>query len=93
MEQIELIRHAVGTLDALAVPYALVGSWGSGLYGEPRFTRDVDIVLDLGLDLVPRFCAAFPFEDFYLNEAAVREAVRTRSQFNVIHPTSGNKIE
>ena len=40
MEQIELIRHAVRTLDALAVPYALVGSWGSGLYGEPRFTRD-----------------------------------------------------
>ncbi len=25
MEQIELIRHAVSTLDALAVPYALVG--------------------------------------------------------------------
>jgi hypothetical protein len=43
MEQIELIRRAVSTLDALAVPYALVGSWGSVLYGEPRFTRDVDI--------------------------------------------------
>jgi hypothetical protein len=93
MEQIELIRHAVGTLDALAIPYALVGSWGSGLYGEPRFTRDVDIVLDLGLDLVPRFCAAFPCEDFYLSEAAVREAVRRRAQFNVIHPASGNKID
>jgi hypothetical protein len=67
MEQIELIRHAVRTLDALAVPYVLVGSWGSGLYGEPRFTRDVDIVLDLGLAVVPRFCAAFPCEDFYLS--------------------------
>jgi hypothetical protein len=42
MEQIELIRHAVSTLDALAVPYALVGSWGSGLYGEPRFTSVKD---------------------------------------------------
>jgi hypothetical protein len=47
MEQIELIRHAVQTLDTLAVPYALVGSWGSGIYGEPRFTRDIDIVLDV----------------------------------------------
>ena len=43
MEQIELIRHAAQTLDALAIPYALVGSWGSGIYGEPRFTRDIDI--------------------------------------------------
>jgi hypothetical protein len=93
MEQIELIRLTVRTLDALAVPYALVGSWGSGLYGEPRFTRDVDIVLDLGLAVVPRLCAAFPCEDFTLSEAAVREAVQTRSQFNLIHPASGNKID
>ena len=40
MEQIELIRDAVGTLDGLAFPYARVGSWGSGLNGEPHFTRD-----------------------------------------------------
>ena len=54
MEQIELIRHAVQALDQLKVPYALVGSWGSGIYGEPRFTRDIDIVLDLNLTQVPR---------------------------------------
>jgi hypothetical protein len=64
MEQIELIRHAVQTLDTLAIPYALVGSWGSGIYGEPRFTRDIDIVLDLDVALVPQFCAAFPHGEF-----------------------------
>ena len=32
--------------------------------------------------MVPRFCAAFPYDDFYLSEAAVLEAVRTRSQLN-----------
>ena len=42
MEQIELIRHAVGTLDALAVPYALVGSWGSSLYAN-RDSREMSI--------------------------------------------------
>ena len=93
MEQIELIRHAVQTLDTLVVPYALVGSWGSGIYGEPRFTRDIDIVLDLNLALVPQFCAAFPDSEFYLSEDAARDAVRTRFQFNVIHPESGNKID
>jgi Nucleotidyl transferase AbiEii toxin, Type IV TA system len=93
MEQIELIRHAVKTLDTLAVPYAIVGSWGSGIYGEPRFTRDIDIVLDLNLALVTQFCAAFPNGEFYLSEAAVRDAVRTRLQFNMIHPGSGNKVD
>ena len=78
---------------ALAVPYALVGSWGSGVYGEPRFTRDIDIVLDLNLAQLLQFCAAFPEDEFYLSEAAVRDAVRTRFQFNVIHPGSGNKID
>jgi hypothetical protein len=93
MEQIELIRHAAQTLGALAIPYALVGSWGSGIYGEPRFTRDIDIVLDLKLPLVPQFCAAFPDDEFYLSEEAARDAVRSRFQFNVIHPGSGNKID
>lgn len=87
MEQIELIRYVVQALDALAIPYALVGSWGSGVYGEPRFTRDFDMAL------VPQFCAAFPDGEFYLSEAAVRDAVRTRFQFNLIHPDSGNKID
>ena len=93
MEQIELIRHAVQTLDTLAIPYALVGSWGSGIYGEPRFTRDIDIVLDLNQVLIQKFCAAFPNGEFYLSEEAVRNAVRTRFQFNVLHPESGNKID
>jgi hypothetical protein len=93
MEQIDLIRHAVQTLETLAIPYAVVGSWGSGIYGEPRFTRDIDIVVDLNLNLVPQFCAAFPNDEFYVSEQAARDAVRTRFQFNVIHPGSGNKID
>ncbi len=93
MDQLELLRHAIETLERLAIPYALVGSWGSGIYGEPRFTRDIDVVADLTMAVVPKFCAAFPNGEFYLSESAVREAVRDRFQFNVIHPASGNKID
>jgi hypothetical protein len=93
MEQLELLQYAIETLDRLAIPYAIVGSWGSGIYGEPRFTRDIDVVADLKIAVVAGFCAAFPDDEFYLSESAVREAVRNRSQFNVIHPASGNKID
>jgi hypothetical protein len=93
MDQIDLIKNVVEILESLNVPYALVGSWGSGVYGEPRFTRDVDIVIDLPAFLVPRFCAFFPSPEFYLNPDSVVEAVRDRFQFNVLHPGSGNKID
>jgi hypothetical protein len=93
MEQSEFLRTAVETLESLAIPYAIVGSWGSGVYGEARFTRDIDMVMDLPLADVSRFCAAFPASDFYLSEDAVRSAIRDRSQFNLLHPASGNKID
>jgi hypothetical protein len=93
MEQSEFLRTAVQTLESLAIPYAIVGSWGSGVYGEARFTRDIDIVVDLPLADVPRFCAAFPASEFYLSEEAARSAIRDRSQFNLLHPASGNKID
>ncbi len=93
MEQFELLRHAIAILERLKVPYALVGSWGSGIYGEPRFTRDIDIVVDLAMGSVPAFLAAFPIGEYYLSENAVRDAVRARLQFNVVHPASGNKID
>src|SRR4051794_6000905 len=93
MEQFELLRYTIETLERLLIPYALVGSFGSGIYGEPRFTRDIDIIVDLAMVAIPGFCAAFPNGEFYLSESAVRDAVRDRFQFNVIHPASGNKID
>jgi hypothetical protein len=93
MEQSELFRYAVRELERLAIQYAVVGSWGSSVYGEARFTQDIDIVLELPERLIPDFCAAFPSPDFSLSPAAVSDAVRRRFQFNVLHPESGGKID
>jgi hypothetical protein len=93
VEQLELLKHAVATLEALGVPYVVVGSWGSGIYGEPRFTRDIDIVLDLQQSAIEAFCSAFPDSDYYLSADSVRDAIARRFQFNVLHPATGNKID
>jgi hypothetical protein len=37
----------VETLEALGVPYMLVGSFSSNLYGIPRSTKDADFVVQL----------------------------------------------
>ncbi|MSQ97097.1 MAG: hypothetical protein EXR98_21440 [Gemmataceae bacterium] len=93
MEQTELLRYTIDALERLAIRYMLVGSFASTAYGEPRFTQDIDIVLDLSAAQVPAFCAAFQSPDFFLSEQAVREAVQTHFQFNVLHPGTANKID
>jgi hypothetical protein len=93
LEQIELLRHAVRAFDALGVEYMVVGSLASMAYGEPRMTRDIDIVANLRSHQVDAFCEAFPDADYCVSRDAAHDAVRRRSQFNVIHSASGNKID
>jgi len=93
VEQDELLRYVVQVLEEQGITYLLVGSIASGVYGEPRLTRDIDVVLELRPDQVARLCQAFPEPDYYVSEIAAREAVARCGQFNVIHLASGNKID
>jgi hypothetical protein len=93
MNQPEFIRYAIGTLERLNIPYAVVGSAASMSYGEPRSTQDLDIVIDPTEPAVLALCAAFSDPEFYVSEAAARDAVRNRRQFNVIHSRSAFKID
>ena len=88
MEADELLRIAADVCDALGLTYLVTGSTASIAYGEPRFTNDIDIVIDLPSDKVDTFCDAFPEDEFYLNRETVRSAVRHAFQFNIIiqHP-------
>jgi hypothetical protein len=93
VEQPDILRYAVHTLRQLQIPYLVVGSFASSIWGEPRLTMDIDMVIDLRLDQVVPLCQAFPAPEFYVSESAVREAISRRRQFNVLHPTSANKID
>jgi hypothetical protein len=83
-ETLDVTLRITGVLEALGVVYAVGGSLASSLHGFPRATQDVDIVADLREDDVPALVAALR-DHFYLDEAAIRTAVRDRSSFNVIH--------
>jgi hypothetical protein len=93
VEQTDLLKFAANLLDRLGISYALVGSFASGIWGESRFTQDIDILVQLSSGDVKKLCAQFPSADFYVSEAAAQDAVARRGQFNVIHPASGNKID
>jgi hypothetical protein len=93
VQQDELLRYVVEILEEQEITYLLVGSLASGVYGEPRLTHDIDVVVELRPDQVARLCQAFPAPDYYVSQQAAREAVAGGGQFNVIHPASGNKID
>jgi hypothetical protein len=83
-------------LVAAGIRHAVTGSVAGMAYGEPRFTNDIDIVVELAVDQVGAFVAAFPIADFYCppDEVIVVEVRRRqRGHFNVIHHDSGFKAD
>lgn len=93
MNERDLARKLAVTFESLNIPYFITGSMASIAQGEPRFTNDIDVVVDLILDHVPALLAAFPSPDFYLSEQAARDAIARHFQFNIIHMESGLKID
>lgn len=93
MEQSELLRYVAGVLERLGLSYFVTGSTATIFFGEPRLTNDIDVVVDLPSSRVQELCAAFPSPEFYLDEESVRRAVRRRGQFNIIHPSSGLRVD
>lgn len=93
MELYDLLRRVVESLERLDLPYFVTGSMATIFFGEPRFTNDIDIVVDLPAAKIAAFCASFPSEAFYVSEESARRAVSRRRQFNIIHPASGLKVD
>lgn len=65
------------------------------LYGEPRITHDVDLLLFLPSDRIEDFANLFPDAEFYVPpiEVMAFERERARGHFNVIHSASGLKAD
>lgn len=91
-EALAVTLQVIGVLERLGVPYVVGGSIASSIYGTPRATQDVDVIADLGEAHIPPLIAALQ-NDFYLDEPAVREAVRQRATFNVIHLVTMFKVD
>lgn len=89
----EFLARLTRVLDDVGIPTMFCGSIASTYYGMPRTTQDVDLVVDLRPDDIPRLLAAFPEDEYYISEDAVREAVQRRTQFNIIDFRTGWKAD
>jgi hypothetical protein len=84
----DLIGLFIEPLERIGVPYMVTGGVAAVIYGDPRLTRDVDVVLELRGPAIARLAHAFGGADMYAPplEVLEEEAARPRGgHFNLIH--------
>ncbi len=96
MPEAELSLRFLRPLNRLGIRYIVGGGVAAILYGEPRFTNDLDLVAFLRPDDIPRLIKAFPTPEFYVPPPDVNAAEIARpekGQFNLIHADTGFKAD
>lgn len=91
-EETHVLKIVAQSLNQAAIPYVVTGSTAVNFYARPRMTRDIDIVFTLKPEDIPRIFDIFK-TDFYVDEEMIREAVKYRSLFNVIHNDTMIKVD
>src|SRR5262245_42949560 len=79
-------------LERAGIRYVVAGSVAGIVYGEPRLTHDVDLVVELPRHAVANLLQQFPLEEFYAppEEVVLVECRRSeRGHFNIIHHETG----
>jgi len=79
-------------LSSLGIRYVIGGSVAATLYGEPRATLDLDVVIDADASAALRVVSALK-SDFYIEEEDALQAIRHGTSFNAIHFDAGLKID
>lgn len=91
-DQLDLLKLVASRLEAAGIPYMLTGSLALSYYAEPRFTRDVDLVVQIRPETVDLVASLFS-DDFYADVDALRAAVARQGMVNLIHLDTVTKVD
>lgn len=96
MQDPDLISLFVTPLEQAGITYMITGSIASSIYGEPRNTLDIDLVVLLERQHVSQLPALYPENDFYLppfDVIAIETRREAHGHFNIIHHHTGLKAD
>ena len=80
-------------LEEAHIEYMLTGSVASSLYGEPRSTHDIDLVVAIKKADSQSLLKIFHSPRFYLDEEAIFQAIKNKDMFNLIDTKEGDKVD
>lgn len=98
MERIDprrLLVDIARVLSDLQIPYVVTGGIAVLIWGRPRFTADIDIVVEL---LEPKVGALIKvlrqmYKAGYIDEEMAKSAIRRKGEFNFIDGVTGLKVD
>lgn len=82
-------------LDEVKIPYFITGGFAVSIWGRPRATFDIDIVVELIEPKVEPLAKALRriYKAGYIDEITARDAIRQGGEFNFIDPLTGVKVD
>jgi hypothetical protein len=89
---VRALEPVVAALEVLGVAYRVGGSVASSALGVPRSTLDVDLVTELGLQHAEAFAKRLA-DAYYVDADMIRDAIRRRASFNVVHLETMTKVD
>src|SRR3989304_411651 len=93
--QEQLLKSIAHFLEENKIPYMITGAWSVIYYARPRASHDIDFVVELGKNDIPKVLKAFKKLSFeYLIQTnSIKEAIEKKDMFNIIHLPTTLKLD
>lgn len=92
MTQEEVIKKVAQVFENKNIPYMLTGAIAVGYYGRPRFTHDIDLIIQVQVKDAQKIVGLFE-KEFYVAIEGIIEAIEQGTMFNLIHPETSFKVD
>lgn len=92
MELENILKKIAKILQKLQIPYLVTGGVAIVVWGRPRYTADIDIIIELKEKKVKELVSTL-IKEGYVDENVVREALKYKGEFNFIDNETGLKVD
>lgn len=92
LNELDVLKIVIKRLESAGIPYMVSGSIAANFYTTPRMTRDVDIIIEVGEMDAQKIFSLFS-GDFYIDLESVKDAIRHKQMFNIIHNEAIIKVD
>ena len=91
-ESVTVTLRIAAEMERLGIDYFVGGSVASSVHGRPRTTDDIDVVAAIAGPHVDAFARGLG-DDFFVDADMIRDAIRRRASFNIIHLATMLKVD
>jgi len=89
----EVLHNILHLLNKLRFPYMLVGGLAVGFFGEPRFTRDIDIAIIIDPKNIEILIRALKRHKYIFHEKEILMLSRLSNRFAIADPSDTYRID